>query len=743
MAVKDFVEIDPRQVRKSTEIVEKPTPVLEHIEKEGTRNERAGERNHEKESKAKEKGGKSKEGYVLIVTEKPQAALKIASALGKPVKHVEKGVPYYELERDGKRVIVAAAVGHLFTLDEKQKSREWPVFELEWKPAFLNKRSAFTKRYYDVLAKLCKNADSFIIATDYDIEGEVIGLNILRFIAKQQDAKRMKFSTLTKEELEKAYEEVRQTIDWGQALAGEARHYLDWLYGINLSRALMNAIRKAGRFKIMSIGRVQGPALYLVVERELAIRNFKPEPYWQIYILTDKTGKLLLKYPKDIKEKQELEKFRALKGKTCELKTVKREQAIKPPVPFDLTTLQTEAYKFYKITPARVLQIAQQLYLAGLISYPRTSSQKLPASIQARKILEKLAKLFSFVKHATRSKPVEGKKSDPAHPAIYPTGETEGLEKLSKDEEKIYELIVRRFVACFSPDAIVEQKKLVADVGGLKFTATGVCVKEKGWINVYATTLQEKELPDVEGKAKVTDVKIEEKETQPPKRYTPASLVRELAKRNLGTKATRAMIVETLYDRGYIEGQQIHATELGIKLVSALKKHSPIIIDENLTRNFEEKMEAIQLARHGREKQQEVIAEAKNIIAKISEQFRKKEEEIGKELLSSLEEMNKREREESKLIQCPVCGTGQLRLIYSKKTKRYFVACDSYPECKTTFTLPRGMVKKADKECEKCGWPMLMLVKRGKRPWYFCFNPACDSRKNSNEMSNNVGEIHG
>ena len=167
---------------------------------------------------------------ILIITEKPQAALKISSALGRARKLAEAGVPYYELERAGKKIIVACAVGHLFGLIGKEKG--WPVFNIEWQPSY--KKNAWTKKYYNALVKLSRRASSFIVATDYDVEGEVIGWNILRFIARQKDARRMKFSTLTAGELQKAYENLLPTIDWGQAVAGETRHFLDWMYGINL-----------------------------------------------------------------------------------------------------------------------------------------------------------------------------------------------------------------------------------------------------------------------------------------------------------------------------------------------------------------------------------------------------------------------------------------------------------------------------------------------------------------------------
>ena len=209
-----------------------------------------------------------KKDSILIVTEKPQAALKIASALGNPRKYSDDGVAYYELERNGNKILVASAVGHLLGLTYKKGQKGWPIFETEWTPSYEKKSAAFTKRYYELLKRLCRKAKEIIIATDFDIEGEVIGWNVLRFICKRKDAKRMKFSTLTAAELEKSFENPLPNIAWENAYAGEARHIVDWLYGINLSRALMSAIKTSGLFRILSIGRVQGPALKIIVDKE-------------------------------------------------------------------------------------------------------------------------------------------------------------------------------------------------------------------------------------------------------------------------------------------------------------------------------------------------------------------------------------------------------------------------------------------------------------------------------------------
>jgi DNA topoisomerase-1 len=722
-----------------------------------------------------------KDGYELIITEKPQAAMKIADALGKNKKTDGHGVSYYEVSRDGKKIIVACAVGHLFTLTQTQRGAGFPVFDIKWVPNYLVLKKDFTKRYYDNLLSLAKNAGEITVATDYDIEGEVIGFNVVRFICNQKDANRMKFSTLTKPELNSAYESKSPTINWGQAIAGETRHYLDWFYGINLSRALMASIKEAGRFKIMSIGRVQGPALNLIVNRERKIQEFEPQKYWQVFInISDEKNEVELKYNKDIFDKKELSKFENIVGKNAIAKTEKKEEHLPPNPPFNLTGLQMEAYRLYGITPSRALQIAQSLYLAGLISYPRTSSQKLPDSINYKEILEKLAKQFGAEKLIVKKKPIEGSKTDSAHPSIYPTGE---IQNLSGEDEKIYNLIAKRFLCLFCEDAILDNKTISAkyvmnnkdfansnfsvgeaDLGGragineqnpklekskenfLIFSTKGSEVRKKSWLEIYPYKIKETELPDMNGEVKITDSRTEEKETQPPKRYSPASIVSELEKKNLGTKATRAAIIETLYDRGYIKEKSIEATSLGISLIETLEKYSPVIIDEELTKKFEKEMNAIvESKKDFVEKEKKVVDEAKITITNIAKDFEKNKLQIGSELMNAETKVWEKQKEENKLNICPKCQKGNLTIMYSRKTRRQFVACDKYPDCKNTFTLPpNGTIKRTQKICEECGFPMLIRLSKGKRPWEFCFNPECQKNKErleeyrkKKEMENN------
>jgi len=717
--------------------------------------------NNDKKSKSKKKLKKDKsnklnvkysvsnvqlkqKGYELIITEKPQAALKIANSLGDSVQKSINNVPYHEVDRNGIKILVACAVGHLFTLKQKSSiSENVPIFDLVWTPNYMSKKGDFTKKYYDTILKLVKNAKSLTIATDYDIEGEVIGMNVMRYICNQPDASRMKFSTLTKDELNKSYENKTPHIDWGQAIAGETRHYLDWFYGINLSRCLMNAIKKTGKFKIMSIGRVQGPTLNIIVKREKEIINFKPVPYWNVSIFIEhKNKRLELNYTKDIFDKSELSKFENLIGKKVLIKTNKEERKLSPLPPFNLTSLQTEAYRIYGISPKNTLQIAQSLYLAGLISYPRTSSEKLPVSVGYEKILRDLTKDFKFKNLIIRNKPVEGKKIDPAHPSIYPTG---NKQILKGDELKIYNLIVNRFICLFCDDAVIENKSLMAESDGLKFSLNGQMIKNKSWLEIYPYKIKEEKIPDINEEKEILDLKINEKETQPPKRYSPASIISTLEKKNLGTKATRSSILETLYDRAYIEWQNIKATPLGISLIESLEKYSPIIIDENLTREFEDSMENIQSKKNKDElikEKEKIIEKAKKIITKIVKDFKKNEVKIGLELINANNKFREQQKLENQIMKCNKCNNGNLGIMYSKKNKRFFIACNAYPNCKNTFSLPpNGVIKRTNKVCSECYYPMLMKISKGKKPWTFCWNPNCKTNANwADKRENNSFE---
>jgi DNA topoisomerase I len=685
----------------------------------------------------------------LIITEKPAAAAKIAAALSDATDEKitnKDNVSYYEFYKGPRRYLVGCAVGHLFGIQQIAKRGPFPNFEVDWQPAHQKGRSSFTKKYLTVLKKIAKEADEFIVATDFDVEGEVIGWNVVRFVCKKKDAKRMKFSLLTKEALDESFENLLPTLNWGAAIAGETRHYIDWFYGINLSRGLMKALSSTGTFRILSIGRVQGPALKIIADREKEIEEFESEPYWNVFLQVKdiKNQTVEVKHPRDIFNEGELLKFKHLQGKSGDASTTIKDDEVKAPTPFDLTTLQTEAYKNCGYTPSQTLKAAQSLYLAGLISYPRTSSQKYDESIGYGKILKSLKKYTAAVKYAVNKKPTEGKKADPAHPAIYPTGENK---KVPERDKKIYDLIVKRFIACFCDSAVVENKRIKVVVNGLNFGTRGVQIKDKGWMNVYPHSTKESKVPTIDGSVDVLEIRTEEKETKPPRRYSAASLVKELEKRGLGTKATRANIVETLYSRGYAREKSIEVTELGMRMVETLEKYAPIILDEGLTKEMTDELDEIEVSDKDLEKKKiKVLDEAKKSVTKIADGMSANIDEMGKSLADANAIVWEQEKEANTMTECPVCHKGKLRVMYGKRFSRYFVSCDAYPDCKTIYSLPpKGMMKparmskkaaeEAGKEenalemCEECGFPKVAAFKKGGAPWRFCFNPECPTNE--------------
>jgi len=686
--------------------------------------------------------------YELIITEKPQAAKKIADALaeGRPKKELVNRIPYYVIRRKNKDIVVGCAVGHLYTVGEKNKGKwTYPIFDVEWIPVSKAvKAASYSVKYLNVLKKLSKDANEFTVACDYDIEGEVIGLNVIRFVCKQKDARRMKFSTLTKQDLVKSYDNVSSTLDWGQANAGITRHELDWYYGINLSRALTLAVKSAGMFKILSSGRVQGPALKIIVEKEKEIQAFKPEPFWQIEldgaVNDDKISAWHIEDKFWDKAQADLimDKTRGHDGNISKIEKKQYQQS--PPTPFDLTTLQTEAYRTLRIQPKKTLELAQQLYVSGLISYPRTSSQKLPPEIGYRKILEAISRqayykdLSNKLLSLAGLKPNEGKKSDPAHPAIYPTGQITGI---SGDKSRVYDLIVRRFLATFAEPAERETVSLIIDVNRESFIAKGTRTIKQGWHEYYGPHVKQEEQTMPAAKegdfVKVDEIKLHSKETQPPKRYTPASIIKELEKRGLGTKSTRAAIIDALFHRGYVHETSIEATPLGIHTCDTLQKYSSEILDEELTRHFEDEMMKI---REHSVKPEQVLAEAREKLKQILAKFKEKEKEIGQELAKALSET----RDELNFVgTCPVCKEGHLAI---KKGKfGSFIACDKYPECKTTFKLPKGRFKVVKELCKECGYPTIVIF-RGKRPQKVCINDNCPTKNNHDpEVQKETEEI--
>ncbi|MGD9395688.1 MAG: DNA topoisomerase I [Candidatus Thorarchaeota archaeon] len=675
---------------------------------------------------------------VMVITEKPTAAKRIAHALDDnkaPSEIKKRGASYYECKRGNDDLIVVYALGHLFELKQTEKGWTYPRMETTWVPRYeVEKKATQTKPIINLIKRLSKDVDSFVVATDYDIEGSLIGYLTLKHACKTdpENANRMFFSSLTNSEIQHAYDNMSDTLEFPMIEAGQVRHEIDWLYGINLTRALTLAVKNtAGWFKIVSTGRVQGPTLSYVAEREQEINLFVPYPFWVILAKTVHDGvEIELEYSrKRIERKNDAEEIvRALDGKTAHVDSISnRTTSQQPHPPFNLSTLQSEAYRHFGFKPSRTLTIAQSLYLDAVISYPRTSSEKLPKTLDLKEILDGLGKMKSYatmVKQVVRAgnlTPVQGKKSDPAHPAIHPTG-SKPTKRLTPSEKKLYDLIVRRFLALFGEPAVKEHLRADIKHENHVLYSRGLRILKPGWMEFYGpyAKTNERELPGIsEGTLLLlSPVSDEQRYTQPPARFNPSSLLKLLERENLGTKATRARIVDSIKSRGYTLNDRFELSTLGYALYETMERYMPDILSPELTRFLEKEMDDIRQENKNRE---DVLSRAKVELLELLENFKAREEDIGNDLVTGLQRYWKSKEE---LGECPKCGEGTLRVIRSGKTGKRFVGCSNYSEgkCDQTFPLPqRGDLSPLDEECPHCGYQMFQVTS-GRRKWETCIN---------------------
>ena len=670
--------------------------------------------------------------YTLVVCEKPGAARRIAHALGDAK---ETSASVFDVSFSGTHYKVCSASGHLYGVSDATKNRSvYPVLDLEWAPIEEKGRGARAGRMIGAISRLAQGAGAFIHACDYDQEGEVIGHSILQYACgnRYAEARRAKFSTLTDDEIRESFQNLLKPSA-GLAEAGRSRHLLDFIYGVNLSRALAQSFKAGnGGYRNLSIGRVQGPTLAFAADKEREIRLHVPDPYWVITADFEKNSQIVhatFEKPKMDVRSEAQAVVDACLGRDGDMENINSNRvALKPPTPFNIGDLQREAYRLFKISPGYTLAIAEKLYLRALISYPRTSSQKLPASINYRKILSALASSYnsaSILLSKDRLAPNEGAMMDPAHAAIYPTGVSGRLSGL---EFKVYDLIAKRFLATFGDSALTERVNVTINIGDHAFLAEGRTTLYEGWMAFYRpyVNLEQSALPALtQGESLVNrQVAMEEKFTQPPWRYSQSSLLAKMEQERIGTKATRADIIATLFKRDYLATGRggIAVTDLGFAVVESMRERVPAIVSTELTRSMEEQLERME---QGGQDSAEVIEFAVDKLIESLEAFRSGQAEIGRQIGGAAKQSGA-----SEIGVCPVCKTGKLRMIRSKATKKRFVGCSNYAAgCRAGAPLPqKGVVKSYGKVC-KCGWPILWVAfGRGKK-WNMCVNMQCPFKK--------------
>jgi DNA topoisomerase-1 len=423
-------------------------------------------------------------------------------------------------------IYILPSLGHLYTLNEPPPSSfdKFPTFSIIWTLDLNSPRKRRTVLNMSKLfRKLSAEANELVNACDYDIEGSTLGYNIINYLCNTNGDKtitRMKFSSLTRNELIESFRNRKAKLDGNYYTAGITRHIIDFIWGVNLTRALsILAKKRSGFHSTISIGRVQGPTLKFIVDRERDIRAFVPAPYWEAeaYFVTEDNNKFKAAFVENPIETQaavdRLDK-EVNKDDIGIVENIKfRKRKYMPPTPFNLTDLQSEAYINFGFKPSRTLAIAEQLYLDALITYPRTSSQQYPKDIDHKAILGNLMKLPDYkgaikpLLSKTKLSPREGKKTDPAHPAIYPTGELPS-QSIREDAKKLYDLIVRRYISTFLPP--VELKSVSANirVNDYLFIVRGRTIEKEGWLAVYGSYSQisEDQIPELsEGDKVIAD----------------------------------------------------------------------------------------------------------------------------------------------------------------------------------------------------------------------------------------------
>ena len=645
----------------------------------------------------------------LIIVESPAKANTIKKFLGSNTK-------------------VVASMGHIRDLP---KSKIGIDIANDFEPEYINIRGKG-----DLIKSLkadAKKAKKVYLATDPDREGEAIAWHLAHILNIPEDSIcRVTFNEITKETVQNSVKNPRK-IDMNLTNAQQARRVLDRIVGYKMSPVLWKKVRKG-----LSAGRVQSVAVKLIVDREEEIEKFIPEEYWNIIATlldenTNKTftAKLYGKNKKKIElhSKQEVEEIlkNIENGKYVVTEVKKGERKRNPAPPFTTSTMQQEASRKLGFTLKKTMSVAQGLYegvkvqekgTVGLITYMRTDSTRISeeARIAAKK---EIIKQYGEEYYENRYYKTKQNSQD-AHEGIRPTYIELNPEKikdsLTKDQYKLYKLIYNRFLASQMQSAIYDTISANIDVNEYNFKANGQSLKFKGFMTLYVETLDNKSnedeedfVPDLKINQEVKKQKLDSKQsfTEPPPRYTEASLVKALEEKGIGRPSTYSPTITTILERRYIEKEQkqLIPTELGKVVNKLLTENFSDIVNVEFTANIEEQFDSIA---EGKENWKKVIRE-------FYGPFENEVEKVEKEL-----EHVKLEDEVSD-VPCDKCG--RLMVIkYGKYGK--FLACPGYPECKNA----KPLVETIDIPCPKCGGKIQVRKSKKKRKFYICENnpEKCD-----------------
>ena len=621
---------------------------------------------------------------------------------------------------------IEASYGHVRDLPQKKLGIK--ISNDKFVPDYVQTKKQ--KDRTDEIKKLVPKSKFIYLATDPDREGEAIAWHIGEVLRAQKKVLRVAFHEITKSAIEESLKHPRG-IDMQLVDAQQARRILDRLVGYKLSPLLWKKIRKG-----LSAGRVQSVALRLIVEREREIEAFKPEEYWQILVDLQKVqgsnlpaGRQGFKVQliADIKNQVEAEKIeRELRIAKYQVESVeKKDFSRTPPAPFTTSTLQQAAANRLGWSAKKTMQVAQGLYEEGLITYHRTDSTNLAieaVSAAAQYITKTFGANYALAK--PRFYKTKSKVAQEAHEAIRPTDlalqevllQSKGT-SLNKDQERLYELIWKRFVACQMAEVTGETTKITVTAGEYKLEARGETVRFDGWYKVLGKDAEENILPEVaEGeKLSFVDLQSLQKFSQPPARYNDASLIKTQEEKGIGRPSTYAPIISTILERLYVEkmdlpagrqGKRFQPTALGIAVCDFLVTNFADIVDYDFTAKMEDELDEIA---DGKREWEPTIAE---FYAPFSEKLEK---------VTETAQRVKVEVEETGNL-CPKCGQGKEIIRLGKFGK--FLACSRFPEC----DYKANYLNKTGQKCPKCATGDVILKRtKFKKTFFGCSNyPTCD-----------------
>lgn len=669
----------------------------------------------------------------LIISEKDSTAKRISTILsgGKIKTDKINNVAVYTFKYDGADYKAIGLRGHIIKVDFPKEYSNWQKIEpTDLIDAPLVKVIS-QKMISGALKKVAVGAKEIVIATDFDREGELIGLEALEEAYKtsgEVPVRRARFSSLTQQEIAHSFSNLDK-LYYDLAYAGEARQKIDLIWGATLTRFLSLASTRLGK-SFLSVGRVQSPTLSLIVNKEKERQAFVPTKYWQIKAVFD-TGeneKIEAGHKTDrfLSNEEATKAFDSMEKESKVLSLNATRKFLNPPAPFNTTAFFTAASTL-GINPAAAMNIAEGLYMQGYISYPRVDNTVYPETMDHTALLETLREVPDFkpavdqIMKQEKIVPTKGKKKATDHPPMHPT-EAADKEKLTSREWRIYELVARRYLATLSEKA--EQESLRVDIvsGSEVFIARGQRILTEGWLLSYPySRKKDAELPKLsEGQNLILEDKtLEDKETQPPGRFGQGRLIEEMEKLGLGTKATRHSIIQNLYERGYVHGDPIEPTELGIAVSEALQQHAYLITTNEMTSELEKDMDSIA---EGSTKQENVVDKSRLMLGNIMQQLKAKKEQVAEGIRAGI-------KLDQILGTCTNCGKS-LRIMRAKKSKKRFVGCTGYPECTNSYPLPQfGSIVSTGETCGECNSPKIKVISKGSRPWILCINPQCPTKE--------------